>query len=138
MKIKLTRSNEALAFTASNEEGQQISIDANRAVGGQGLGMRPMEILASSLASCASIDILLILKKKRIKLAHYEVVAEAVRTFNVPAVFESVHLVFTIGEDDPLAEVEKAVKLSIDKYCSVAAMLRHDCQITYEITSHHS
>ena len=133
MEIKLTRLNDAFAFQAENEEGQSIHIDSNPAIGGKGLGMRPMEILASSLASCASIDVLLILKKKRVKLESYEVNVSASRKFSVPAVFESIHLTFRIGENDSRKAVEKAAKLSVEKYCSVAAMLIADCQITYEV-----
>lgn len=133
MKLKLTRLNDQLAFQAANEDGQQIRIDASAAAGGQGLGMRPMEILASSLASCASIDVLLILKKKRIALEAYEVHVSAVRKEAVPAVFETIHLEFVVAGTDPLEEVGKAVKLSVEKYCSVAGSLHPEIKITYEV-----
>lgn len=133
MNLKLTRLNQFLAFTASNEEGQTFQVDANPAVGGKGLGMRPMEILASSLASCASIDILLILKKKRVIPQLFEVHISGKRAFTLPAVFESIHLTFQIGENDPLEMVEKAAKLSIEKYCSVAATLHPECKLTFEV-----
>ena len=70
MALTLKRINDQVAFEATNDEGQKISFDANPAAGGQGLGIRPMEALASSVAACASIDILLILKKKRIELSN--------------------------------------------------------------------
>lgn len=133
MEIKLTRLNEFLALQATNEEGHSIVIDANPAVGGKGLGMRPMEILASSLASCASIDLLLILKKKRIQLAFYEVSIHAERKFTVPAVFESIHLVFQIKEEKHQLAVEQAARLSVEKYCSVAGSLNPECKITFEV-----
>ena len=133
MEIKLTRLNDFLAFRSTNEEGQSIRIDASSAVGGKGLGMRPMEILASSLASCASIDILLILKKKRIVLKQYEIRILAERQFSVPAAFQSIHLVINIGKDDPMETVEKAARLSLEKYCSVAATVHPDCQLTFEV-----
>jgi putative redox protein len=135
MKIHLHRINDALAFEASNSEGQKTTVDASEKVGGAGLGLRPMELVASALASCASIDVLLILKKKRIALQNYEIEVDAVRKDGVPAPFESIHLQFRIDPADPLETVEKAVALSIEKYCSVAAVLSPACTITYEVTN---
>lgn len=136
MKIQLRRVNDALALGATNSEGQHTIIDASEQVGGQGLGMRPMELVASALASCTSIDLLLILKKKRIVLQQYEIDVDAVRKPGVPSPFESIHLHFRIAPADPLEAVEKAVVLSITKYCSVAAVLSPNCRITYEVTNH--
>jgi len=133
MKLSLSRINDALAFEAKNEEGQSIHIDANPAVGGEGLGMRPMEILASALASCASIDILLILKKKRIQLNHYEVHIDAKRKDAVPSPFESIHLIFEVDKDCPIAALEQAISLSLEKYCSVSASLSSDVKVTHEV-----
>lgn len=133
MEIRLKRLNEKLAFEALNEEGKSVLIDANPAIGGEGLGMRPMELLASALASCASIDVLLILQKKRIIPGHFEVKVVARRKETVPASFESIHLQFEIGENDPQEQVEKAVQLSVEKYCSVAASLANGIGVTYQI-----
>lgn len=133
MKIVLKRLNDKLAFQASNEDGILANFDANPAIGGEGLGMRPMEMLAASLASCASIDVLLILKKKRIELSFYELEILAERKDAVPAPFESIHLNFVIGKNDPKEQVEKAVALSVEKYCSVSASLSEDIKVTYEV-----
>jgi putative redox protein len=132
MKISLSRINEALAFEAKNEEGQSIKIDASPSVGGEGLGMRPMEILASALASCASIDVLLILKKKRIQVNHYQVFIEAKRKDAVPAPFETINLIFEVDENCPLTALEQAVALSVEKYCSVSASLSKEVEISFE------
>ena len=133
MEITLKRLNGKLAFGASNEEGRSISIDANPAIGGEGLGMRPMELLASALASCAGIDVLLILHKKRITPQHFEVKVQAKRKETVPASFETIHLLFEIGEKDPLEQIAKAVQLSVEKYCSVAASLSSEITLTYKV-----
>jgi putative redox protein len=133
MKIKLNRLNEKLAFQAENEEGITANFDANPAIGGEGLGLRPMEMLAASMASCASIDVLLILKKKRIELSHYQIEIQAKRLDTVPAAFQSIHLFFLIGQDDPIEQVEKAVQLSVEKYCSVSASLSKEIEITYRV-----
>lgn len=134
MQIQLKRLNDKLAFEALNYEEKGVKIDANPAIGGEGLGMRPMELLVSALAACAGIDVLLILKKKRIVLKHFEVNIEAKRRETVPASFESIHLVFEIGAGDPREQVEKAIQLSVEKYCSVAASLSKEIEITYQVS----
>ena len=133
MKLYLNRINQNVAFEIQNEAGKSIQIDGSETIGGEGLGMRPMEILASSLAACASIDVLLILKKKRINLTHFSVEIEGKRKNTVPAAFESLHLQFFIGKEDQSENVSKAVKLSIEKYCSVVACLDKEINISYEI-----
>jgi putative redox protein len=138
MKIILNRLNTALAFEAVNEEGITATFDANPAIGGEGLGLRPMEMLAASMASCASIDVLLILKKKRITLAHYRVEIQATRVDAVPAVFETIHLQFQIAANDPIEQVQKAVDLSVEKYCSVSASLSKTIKITHSVSIQHT
>lgn len=135
MKIKLTRLNEQVALRATNESGQQIDMDGSSTVGGQNLGMRPMETLLSSLAACSSIDILVIMAKKRIALKHFEVHVQGHRKDGVPASFEQIHIIFEISADDPKEAVAHAAQLSLEKYCSVAASLSSAIVITHEIKS---
>lgn len=133
MALILKRLNDQVAFEVTSDEGQKIQFDANPAAGGQGLGIRPMEALASSVASCASIDILLILKKKRISLSNYEVEIITERKDATPAPFTSIHLLFKIGENDPIEQVQKAVALGVEKYCSVSASLDPTISISHEV-----
>ena len=133
MKITLRRLNDKLAFQASNPEGNAVNSDANPAIGGENLGMRPMELLLASMISCASIDILLILKKKGIELSNYEVIVEGDRKDAVPSPFEKIHVLFKIGKNDPIDQVEKAAILSLEKYCSVSASLAKEIKITHQI-----
>lgn len=133
MALTLKRLNNQVAFEATNNDGQTIRFDANPAAGGQGLGIRPMEALASSVAACASIDILLILKKKRIELSNYEVQIYTERKDATPAPFSLIQLTFIIGKNDPIEQVEKAVSLGVEKYCSVSASLDSSIQITHKV-----
>ena len=133
MALTLKRINDQVAFEATNSDGQTIRFDANPAAGGQGLGIRPMEALASSIAACASIDILLILKKKRIELSNYEVQIYTERKDATPAPFSLIQLTFIIGKNDPIEQVEKAVSLGVEKYCSVSASLDPSIQITHKV-----
>ena len=133
MALTLKRLNDQVAFEVTSDEGQKIQFDANPAAGGQGLGIRPMEALASSVASCASIDILLILKKKRITLSDYAVEIITERKDATPAPFTRIHLIFKIGANDPIEQVQKAVALGVEKYCSVSASLDPTIKITHEV-----
>jgi putative redox protein len=133
MALTLKRLNDKVAFEVTNNTGQTIQFDANPEVGGEGLGIRPMEGLSSSVAACASIDILLILKKKRIELSNYEVDIQTERKDATPAPFTKIHLVFTIGIEDPIEQVQKAVALGVEKYCSVSASLDPTISITHEV-----
>jgi putative redox protein len=132
MKIKLERLNDQIAFSATNEAGIVACFDGNPEIGGENKGLRPMEMLVSCLASCASIDVLLILKKKKISLNTYFVEIEATRKEEYPKDFKAINLVFIIGENDPLPQVEKVVKLSVEKYCSVYSSLNKEIKISYE------
>jgi len=133
MALTLKRINDKVAFEVTNSTGQSIRFDANPEAGGEGLGIRPMEGLASSVAACASIDILLILKKKRIELSNYDVEIQTERKDATPAPFTKIHLIFTIGKADPIEQVLKAVALGVEKYCSVSASLDSTISITHEV-----
>ena len=133
MALTLKRLNNQVAFEATNSDGQTIRFDANPAAGGQGLGIRPMEALASSVAACASIDILLILKKKRIELSNYEIQIYTERKDATPAPFSLIQLTFIIGKNDPIEQVQKAVQLGVEKYCSVSASLDPSIQISHKV-----
>lgn len=135
MKVRLTRVNDAYGMQATNEDGQHMLFDANPSIGGQGLGLRPMEVLAASIAACASIDVLLILKKKRIALRKYEIDIEGQRKEATPAPFVSIHLRVEIHPDDPRETVEKVVAMSLEKYCSVSASLDPAIPVTFEVVA---
>ena len=135
MKVRLTRVNDAYGMQATNEDGQHMLFDANPSIGGQGLGLRPMEVLAASVAACASIDVLLILKKKRIALRKYEIEIKGQRKEATPAPFVSIHLRVEIDPEDPLETVEKVVAMSLEKYCSVSASLDPAIPVTFEVTA---
>ena len=134
MQLELTRKNDAFHFEVQNENGHLVSIDAGPGIGGQDLGFRSMELLLAGLSGCSSIDILLILKKQRQIVEDYRVVIEGERaTDQVPAVFTHIHLkIFLKGKIDS-DKAEKAVKLAIEKYCSVANMLQKTARITWNL-----
>jgi putative redox protein len=90
----------------------------------------PMELLLSALAGCSAIDAVLMMKKKRRNIVDFKIEATGERNEGIPAYYTSIHLKFSlISPDAKLEEFEKVVKLSVEKYCSVASSLRS--QITY-------
>lgn len=123
MKLAIKLLEEPFVIEAKNEEGTILTMDASPAIGGKGKGMRPMETLASSLAGCMSIDILLILRKQRQTVTHFEIELEGVRKTSVPASFESLTLIFIVNKEVDLEKLENAVKLTHEKYCSVSQSL---------------
>jgi putative redox protein len=93
--------------------------------GGKNRGMRPLELMALSVGSCSSYDVVSILKKARQQISGCEAIVTAERVDAVPAVFESIHLLFKVtGKGLSEKQVERAVELSADKYCSASIMLR--------------
>lgn len=137
MKIELARVNKGVHFEASDELGHTVHLDmASSTELGEGAGMRPMHLTLTSLAGCSSFDVVLILKKMKQPLEDIKVIATAERSENeVPSVFRSIHLHFELyGEIDP-GRARRAVELSVEKYCSVGAMLSKSVDIrhSYEI-----
>jgi len=122
VKINLRRVNE-LQLEATNTLGRRIVMDAPVAHGGTDEGVRPIEVLLMSLAGCASVDVLTILTKQRQIVNDYQVSVEGDRIDAVPAVFEAIRIHFQVRGDVEAYKLAEAVKLSAEKYCSVAAML---------------
>jgi putative redox protein len=88
MKIVINRINQAVHLKAVNESGQYIDMDGSPGIGGEELGMRPMEVLLSSLAGCSSMDVLSILKKMREDIQDYQVEITGERNPDeVPSIF---------------------------------------------------
>ncbi len=135
MKITLQRVNQAVRFEGVNSAGNTVIVEGSPEIGGEGQGMRPMELLLVSLASCSSMDVVSILKKMRQPLEDLRVEVEGRRaTDQVPAVFTKIHLRFVLKGDLRPDRVEEAIRLSVDKYCSVGRMLDKTAEITYEWT----
>jgi putative redox protein len=133
MKITLTRKNEKFHFQAKNESGKLVDLDSSPEMSGINAGFRPMEMVATSLAGCASIDLLNILYKQRQKITDYRVEISATRIKELPNTFEQIHLKFILEGEIDLAKVESGIQKTFDKYCSVYKILEPTCEITHEI-----
>ena len=115
---------ENVMFVAESGTGHAIVLDGAPDSGGKNLGMRPLELMALSVGSCSSYDVVTILKKARQEITSCEAEVTAVRVDATPAVFESLHLHFKLaGVDLSEKQVQRAVELSAEKYCSASIML---------------
>ena len=125
---------DGMTFQADTGSGHSLVMDAAPEVGGADCGSRPMEMRLVGLGGCTGMDVITILKKMRMAPERFSVEASGERASEHPKVFTSIHLCYrAAGEHLKPAQVEKAVALSQDKYCSVAAMLRHAVPIAYEV-----
>lgn len=126
---------EGVSFVAEAGSGHAIVVDGAPEAGGRNLGMRPMELVLAGAASCTAFDVVWILKKARQPVADCVVEAEAERAPVEPKVFTRIHLKYVIaGRGLDARQVERAVKLSKEKYCSATTMLERVAEITYEVS----
>lgn len=94
----------------------------------------PMDMLLSALGSCASVDAVLMMKKKRKTVEDFYVEVEGIRNEGTPAFFTDIHLKFIlVSPDANELEFEKVIALSVDKYCSVASSLKSNITYSSEI-----
>lgn len=129
-----TRWSTPMRFDAATESGHLLVMDVSAEKGGGNTGPTPMETLLSALTACSGMDVVGILRKMRAPLEGLVVTAEAERASEHPRVFTWIRLRYEAwGAGLETEQVRRAVALSLDKYCSVAAMLRHTAPITHEI-----
>jgi len=135
MKINVSRLDDNFHMEASNEDGSTISIDGSPEIGGQNKGMRPMQLLLAAVGGCSSIDVILILKKQKQIIRKFQVEVDGEREkIEDYSLFKDICLHFKMeGEIDPV-KAEKAIQLSLDKYCSVSKTLEPTARITYKLT----
>ncbi|MDP4905446.1 MAG: OsmC family protein [Algoriphagus sp.] len=121
-----------LTYTAQNPQGHAIHIDMNDPE--QKQAQSPMELLLSALGGCASVDAVLMMKKKRRELQDFFVEVEGVRNDGVPGYYTEIALHFVLVSPDATGEeFEKVVALSVEKYCSVASSLSSKITFTSEV-----
>ena len=126
---------EGMLFIARTGSGHVTTMDGAPEGGGHNLAPRPMELMLSGAGGCAAYDVVLILKRGRHKVTNCQVKLQAERAETDPKVFTKIHFAFTVtGSGLPETAVERAVKLSHEKYCSATAMLAKTADITHSVT----
>lgn len=124
---------EDVCFMGETESGHAVIIDASPEVGGRNLGMRPMEMLLVGMGGCSSIDVVTILKKSRQPITDCVAEITAERADEIPKVFTKIHVHFIVtGKGLNPVQVERAVNLSAEKYCSASIMLGKAAQMSHD------
>lgn len=114
--------------------GHQVATDASVAYGGDNGAASPKSLMMAALAGCTGVDVVTILGKMRMPFSGLTIGVEAELTDEVPAVFRSMHLVYSFtGEEIDADKAKKAVQLSQDKYCGVSFMYRRIMELSWEI-----
>lgn len=135
MKIQIKQLNSDYNLIATNEEGNTVVMDSAPEFGGAGKGIRPMQLLLSALGGCSAIDVISILKKQKQDNFSLEIEVDGTREKTSDySLFRTITIHFKFNGDLEPDKVERAVKLSLDKYCSVAKTLEHTAEINYKIT----
>ena len=122
-----------MSFVGETSSGHSVVMDGAPEVGGRNLGPRPMEMVLLGLGGCTSFDIVSILKKSRVAVENCIVNISAERADSVPAVFTRIHVHYIVkGARLSDKQVQRAVDLTSEKYCSVAMMLKSTVEISYD------
>lgn len=122
---------EGYKFEATNSLGKTAVLDGPAKIGGSDDGLRPMEMLLIGLAGCSSFDVLHTLEKGRQKVEDLDVTVKGERADAIPAIYTRIEVHFKASGEVSLKRLEQAVKLSMEKYCSVSAMLGKSAEITF-------
>lgn len=121
------------AFIGLSSGGHTVVMDGPPEGGGRNLGPRPMEMLLLSMGACSSYDVVSILKKSRREPEDCELEISATRAETDPKVFTDIHLHFIVkGDKLKEKQVERAIRLSAEKYCSASIMLGETARITHD------
>jgi len=119
-------------YDASNEAGHIVRMDMREA--SQKKNQSPVELLLSSLAGCGAVDIVIMLKKRKKTINNFTIETIGVRRDETPRKFTDIHCKYIVTSPDvELDELEKFAKLSLEKYCSVAATLNSHIHFSVEV-----
>lgn len=132
MKMRI-KWNDIVSFLGETESGHTVLMDGAPEVGGRNLGLRPMEMVLMGAGGCTASDVVMILKKSRLDIIDCMVEIEAERATDDPKVFTHIHYHFILtGKNLKPQQVERAINLSAEKYCSASIMLGKTAEITHD------
>jgi putative redox protein len=132
MKVRI-KWVENVAFVAETESGHGFVMDGAPEGGGRNLGPRPMEVVLAGTGGCTAYDVVTILRKSRQDVHDCHVSIEADRAPTDPKVFTRIHMHFVVkGRGVKREQVERAIRLSAEKYCSASIMLGKTAEITHD------
>lgn len=122
-----------MSFVGESGSGHSIVMDGAPESGGRNLAARPMEMVLMGMGGCTAFDVVAILKKARQPISDCIVELSAERAEDIPKIFTKIHVHYLVkGRGLSEKQVEKAVNLTADKYCSVSIMLAKSAEITHD------
>jgi putative redox protein len=131
VEAKVTLVN-GMQFSGAAASGHTLTMDADEASGGNNTGFRPMELLLVGFGGCSGMDVISILRKKRQQVTGLEVNVKGEKSDSAPKVYKDVHIEYVVtGKGVEQQAVERAITLSLEKYCSVGATLAKAGTITH-------
>jgi putative redox protein len=131
IEAKVTLVND-MQFSGRATSGHTLSMDADDESGGRNKGFRPMELLLVGFGGCSGMDVISILRKKRQPVTGLEINVKGEKVDSFPKIYKEVHIEYIVkGHGVEKEAVERAIALSLDKYCSVGATLAKAGSITH-------
>ncbi|MBY5958730.1 OsmC family protein [Membranicola marinus] len=132
MEVTIERKSGQFHLESFNEDGLSVQTDASESIGGTNQGVRPMQMVLMAMGSCSAIDVISILQKQKQVLDDIKINIRAQREEGkVPSLFTHIDIHFKLFGDIEDKKAKRAVELSMDKYCSVAQILKKTADIGY-------
>ena len=126
-----------MQFESDNPSGKTVMIDAGPENGGHNSGLRPKAMMLASLAGCSGLDVVSILEKMKVELFDFRMETSGSLTDEHPRYYDKVSVEYHFyGNDLPQGKIQKAVDLSIEKYCGVMEMFRRFAKVETSIHYH--
>jgi putative redox protein len=123
---------DGMQFVGSSDSGHAVLMDAPGSVGGNNSAPTPMELLLSAFGGCTGMDVISILRKKKQNVKRLEVQVKGDKAKDHPRMYTTIHVNYIVaGRDVSEDAVKRSIGLSLDKYCSVGAMLGRAAKITH-------
>lgn len=122
-----------LTFVATDQSGHSLVLDASVQAGGADTGFRPVDLVMIALAGCAAMDIVSILRKKRTDLRWFRAEISGERAAEHPRRLVHIQVRFVANQEVGIDNLQRAMELSRDKYCSVAGTLRNSPELSFEV-----
>lgn len=131
-QITLNWKKESTFETVLN--GHTVTIDTSAENGGNDEGVRPKALMLVAMAGCSGLDVVSLFKKMRVRFESLSIDVKAELSDNIPAIYTSFDVTYLVaGNVEDSTKIEKAIRLSQEKYCGVSIMMRKIAPIAYRI-----
>jgi putative redox protein len=134
MKVELSLES-GMRLIGKDDKGLETFFDAGESDGGKGSASSPMAVFLEAAGACSAMDVLIIIRKKRRTINDLKIFIEGERAADYPKVYTKVHVKYILySPDAKIEELQHAVELSHEKYCSASAMFeKSGCEVTWSV-----